>query len=87
MLLDAGADVNGADASKRTPLHAAAQHGYTDLVRLLAERGASMTAADVDGATPLDAALGKMRGARGRGATGEAHESTVAALRELAQGR
>ncbi|HET7133908.1 MAG TPA: ankyrin repeat domain-containing protein, partial [Gammaproteobacteria bacterium] len=87
VLLDAGADVTRADVNKRTPLHAAAQQGYTDVARLLAERGGDLTAADVDGVTPLDAALGKMRSGRGRASAGEAHEQTAAALRELAQAR
>jgi ankyrin repeat protein len=87
VLLDAGADVHRADINKRTALHAAAQQGYTDVVRLLVQRGGDLTAADVDGVTPLDAALGKMRGTRGRAPTGEAHAQTAAVLRELAQAR
>jgi len=50
-LLDLGADVNAVDRDNRTPLHFAATE---PMVQLLLGRGASMEAADVDGATPRD---------------------------------
>jgi cytohesin len=66
LLLDAGADVNAADADARTPLMLAAtadwrhQHGCmrphehaVEVVRVLAERGADLEATDIEGRTAL----------------------------------
>jgi ankyrin repeat protein len=77
-LLAAGADLAVRDERGRTALHYAAAIGYSDVVKLLAERGAELSVVDTDGVTPLDAANGKMRG-RGRGA-GAVHPATVAVL-------
>ena len=84
VLLDAGADVNARDARGRTPLHAAAAQGYTDVAKLLVEHGADLKAADNDGVLPVDAALGKLRGGRGPGAV---HSDTAKVLSELAAAR
>jgi uncharacterized protein len=65
-LLKAGAGIDVRDNNGRTALHYAAAAGYTDVAKLLAERGADINAKDVDGVTPVDAARGKLRG-RGRG--------------------
>jgi ankyrin repeat protein len=84
-LLDAGAAIDRTDARGRTALHYAAAAGYTDVALLLVERGASLTAADADGVTPIDAANGKLRGGRRGGGT--AHAATAAALEQrLASG-
>jgi ankyrin repeat protein len=80
-LLTAGAGVDVRDVRDRTALHYAAAAGYTDVVKLLAERGADLRAVDADGVTPLDAANGKLRG-RGRGA-GAAYPSTAETLEGL----
>jgi ankyrin repeat protein len=83
-LLDAGAGVDARDARGRTALHHAAAIGYTEVVAVLAARGADLRAQDADGVTPLDAANGKLRG-RGRGpavvnhATAEVVERLLAA--------
>ncbi len=82
LLIEAGADVNAQDQRGRSALHGAASLGYTDLVTYLAAHGASLDAKDEDGVTPLDAAMGKMRG-RGRNPTGEKHPDTAAALQRL----
>ena len=55
-LLIAGADVDAADASGATPLHAAAASGDRDAVCALLEAGASVTATTRAGATPRVAA-------------------------------
>jgi ankyrin repeat protein len=81
LLLDAGADVNSREANGRTALHAAAQQGYNDVVKLLVGRGADLAAADKDGAKPIDAALGKLRGGRGPGVV---HSDTAKLLNDLA---
>jgi ankyrin repeat protein len=59
MLLNLGADVNGADQQGRPPLHDACLKGRLDTVKLLLDRGAKIGALDENKATPLhDAALG-----------------------------
>jgi ankyrin repeat protein len=80
-LLDAGAAIDQTDARGRTALHYAAAAGYTDVAVLLAERGANLSAADVDGVTPVDAANGKLRGGRRGG--GAAYPATAEALQGL----
>jgi ankyrin repeat protein len=79
-LLQAGAAIDQTDARGRTALHYAAAAGYTDVALLLVEQGASLTAADADGVTPIDAANGKLRGGRRGGGT--AHAATAAALEQ-----
>jgi ankyrin repeat protein len=53
MLIEAGADVRAADATGRTPLHAAAQGGQLALARTLIDRGADVNAEEGGGLTPL----------------------------------
>lgn len=52
-LIDAGADVNQANDTGDTALHAAAAAGMTQLIQLLADRGASLDAKNQAGLTPL----------------------------------
>jgi len=81
LCLDLGADVNAANETGLTPLHAAAAVGASGVVRFLVERGARLDAKTRQGRTPLDEAL---RGvANVDGAPGEGHEDTAAMLREL----
>ncbi len=49
MLVDAGAEVNRADAGGFTPLMGAARTGHAGLVKFLLERGANPEAVDTDG--------------------------------------
>lgn len=56
-LLGAGARVDARDALGATPLHAAAKHGSSAMVRTLLSHGAEVEATDCDGDTPLHAAL------------------------------
>jgi ankyrin repeat protein len=56
LLLDAGADPNGAEDGGFTALHSAAQSGDEPLVRLLLERGADPAQAATDGVRPVDLA-------------------------------
>lgn len=83
-LLDAGAGIDIRDARGRTALHHAAAIGYTEVVALLAARGADLTAQDADGMTPLDAANGKLRGGRRGG--GAVQRATAEALERLLAG-
>jgi ankyrin repeat protein len=59
LLLEAGADPNGADGEGWSPLHTAAKAGHLDLARRLKKVGASVqaTAYGKAGATPLSWAL------------------------------
>jgi ankyrin repeat protein len=52
-LLDAGADVNASDENGATVLHRAVTAGFTDVVRLVAEKGANLEARNRQGQTPL----------------------------------
>jgi ankyrin repeat protein len=80
-LLAAGADIGARDERGRTALHYAAAAGFSDVAKRLVERGADLAAKDVDGVTPVDAALGKLRG-RGRSA-GVVHAATAEVLQGL----
>lgn len=53
VLLAAGADPSLANASRKTPLHAAAFSGYPSILDLLLTRGADPSARDADGDTAL----------------------------------
>ena len=59
-LLDAGADVNRADANGVTPLMMAAGYGYNDTVKLLLQRKADPTVKRPNGETALDWAMSGM---------------------------
>jgi ankyrin repeat protein len=52
-LLEAGAEVNGMDASGQTPLHIAALTGHSEASRFLLGNGADVNARDHKGRTPL----------------------------------
>jgi uncharacterized protein len=60
LLKEAGAQVNAtAPATKRTPLHAAAAHGWTETAKYLVGQGADLEALDAGGLAPLDHAAGR----------------------------
>jgi ankyrin repeat protein len=60
LLIEAGADVNEAAARTRaTALHAAAQHGWNETIRLLAAKGADLEFADSTGLRAIDHAAGR----------------------------
>jgi ankyrin repeat protein len=52
-LVQAGADVNAAQADGATPLHWAAYHGDVSMALLLLEAGADVAAANRNGSTPM----------------------------------
>lgn len=81
LLLDAGVDVNQADRSGQTALHAAAQHAWVHTVQLLADRGADLEHADSRGMRPYDAAAAP--GGRGGGPPPEQQQQTQELLRKL----
>ncbi len=56
LLLEEGADPNGADEMGPTPLHMAAMHGSVEVAKLLTAWGADVTAGTKGGGTPLHAA-------------------------------
>jgi ankyrin repeat protein len=53
LAIELGADVNEADASGQTPLHAASYVGSDAIAKFLVEKGANVDAADSYGMTPL----------------------------------
>ena len=59
LLIEAGGKVNERARNRRTALHAAAQHGWNDTVKLLMASGAELEAEDATGLTPLDHAAGR----------------------------
>ena len=83
-LLEGGADINTRDRLGQTALHGAAFRGWTGLVKFLAAEGADLSAQDNNGHTPLDAAMGRMRGAGGRAASViNVYPETAAAIEAL----
>jgi ankyrin repeat protein len=83
LLLEAGLDINATDTTGRTALHGAALQGYDQVVRFLAERGATLDMKDKRGFTPLDVAMGLAGGVGFDGRASNPHESTAALLRTL----
>lgn len=53
LLLQYGADPSPLDSKRNTPLHVAAERGFSAFVRLLLEYGADPNARDLDGWAPL----------------------------------
>jgi ankyrin repeat protein len=82
LLLDAGADPNTTENNGQTAIFGAATQGWSSVVQLLAERGADLQHADVNGNKPVDAAMGRA-GAFGRSAGGEQHVETAALIERL----
>ena len=86
LLLDARADVDQATATGDTPLHAAAGAGVTAVIQLLAERGATLDAANHAGVTPLARTLPQpAEPGRSRGSAGS--PDAEALLRRLGAGK
>jgi ankyrin repeat protein len=54
-----GPDPSGSNADGNTPLHAAAFLGREEVVKLLLDKGASLTAKNNKGETPVDVVSGK----------------------------
>jgi ankyrin repeat protein len=59
LLIEAGADVNVADAGGHTPFHIAAEGGYVPVARALFARGADAHAVDAEDRTPLARAVAR----------------------------
>ena len=78
-----GTDIDAVESNGRTALHGAAQKGYDQVVRFLAERGANLQIKDRRGFTPLDAAMGLLGNGGFDGSRADVHESTAALLRQL----
>jgi uncharacterized protein len=88
-MLSLGTDINQADSSGMTPLHAAARVGADSIIQFLADSGAKLDLKDKRGRTALDIANGVV-GARlpnempmGPNRNPEVYPSTVALLRKL----
>lgn len=83
LCLKAGTDINAKDSRGQTALHGAAQKGWDDVVKYLAEHGAKLDVKDSKGLTPLDAALGLAGGLGFDGATGDVHQTTADLIKQL----
>jgi uncharacterized protein len=83
LCLKAGADINAKDSRGQTALHGAAQKGWDDVVKYLAEHGAKLDVKDAKGLTPLDAAMGLAGGLGFDNTTGDVHQSTADLIRQL----
>ena len=81
--LDAGADVNARTGSGDTALHLAASRRLDNIIRLLAERGATLDVRNARGQTPLGLALSGPRGLAALYNPGDADAGTAALLRDL----
>ncbi|EEA26118.1 hypothetical protein TMatcc_005630 [Talaromyces marneffei ATCC 18224] len=56
LFLEYGADIDTIDEYGRTPLHYAVTNKHIDIVKLLVERGATTTIADISGVNPMQLA-------------------------------
>src|SRR5207253_10505960 len=77
--LDAGLDLNQANARGETALHGAALRGADSIVQFLVDQGGKLDAKTKQGFTTLDIAMGKNSFA----ALPVPHDSTVALVRRL----
>ena len=84
VLLNMGADINEANATGWTPLHAAAYAGANRLVEFLVENGAKVDVQNGCGQTPVSLAEGTS--ARGLVQRVKTHDSTVELLQKLGAG-
>lgn len=66
MCMGLGFDVNAATDKGETAMHGAAKRGADSIIQYLAEKGANVNAANKQGLTPFDIAMGKGGGAAGR---------------------
>jgi ankyrin repeat protein len=89
VLVEAGADINRATTGGgrgkgpgQTALFGAAFWGWNDVVTYLVSQGAKIDAADAEGRTPLDAALGRA-GGHDRGSTIMQFDETAELLKKL----
>ncbi len=82
LLRGAGANVNARTHFDETPLHSAALRGWNEIVKRLAADGAELDAADGNGLTPLDFAMGRIPKAF-NALQAEPKATTVALLKSL----
>ncbi len=83
LLIEAGVNPNEAVArSGATALHAAAQHGWNETIKVLAAQGADLELADSQGMRAIDHARGN-GGRSGQDAMSEQQKATVKVLRDL----
>jgi len=81
LLLAAGAKIDARDAQGQTALFGAAMWGWDDVVRALAQRGATLDLKDARGKDAADAAMGTSTGSGRAGS--DPHPQTAALLRQL----
>ncbi|MFP5380147.1 MAG: ankyrin repeat domain-containing protein, partial [Vicinamibacteria bacterium] len=82
LLVEAGANVNHANETGETALHAAARAGLVPLIEALAKAGATLDATNAAGQTPLDLTLPRAP-QPGRGGGFPGHPEAEARLRQL----
>jgi ankyrin repeat protein len=66
LCLSLGLDVNAATDKGETALHGAARRGANTIIQYLVDKGGKISAANKQGLTPFDLAMGKGGGAAGR---------------------
>ena len=84
LILEAGAEINAVEHFGQSALHGAAFRGWNDMVLLLVDYGADLSIKDIDGFTPLDAALGNIRGMGREASLTVVNEDTARLLESLA---
>ena len=61
-LLTAGADINAVDHCGKTPIYLAVEHGYSKVIKILAQHGANVGLRDLDGRSALHWAADNQQG-------------------------
>lgn len=86
LLVAAHAQLSAVDNTGRTPLFGAASWGYNSMIRFMVTAGAKVDRKDLQGFTPVDAALGRGAGPVRFGITPEVHPDSAALLQQLLAG-
>ena len=81
--LDLGSDINAVNPAGDTAMHVAAAQGYSEVVKLMASRGADLNAKNAKGLTPLGALLARSGGRNSGASAQQPRGNMVELLRSL----